>query len=289
VSKKTKKAEKKALLKPAHPIADRRVFVPIKDGITTTPQTLLSEINNALASVPTFKLAPFITASRSSERLTLVVAPHLKATDYSPFLGIISNALNGPMCSDTAVAGTSTTRFVLHGVDTSFTPEYALRTIQASYPNLAVTAVRWLTTAAQRVDIKSHSSMVITTNGKLTITDLGARHIFLFGDRCRIAPYHNYNPQTRCARCLEFGHSSPLCKAETPTCSVCAGSHLSKKHPCKVPLCKGGADCSHPPLACKACGPGHKFSTGRSCKLVCPPRRPSTPVESSTEEMSMSP
>src|SRR5437762_6668246 len=115
-------------------------------------------------------------------------------------------------------------------------------------------------------------------SGIKTLGDFGAKHIQLHGDRLTIATYHSTRPSTRCARCLEMGHSTPLCKAIYPCCSVCAGTHLSAKHPCNVPRCKKGASCTHPPLCCARCGPGHRFSDKPECT------RARTPIPTPSEE-----
>ena len=191
--------------------------------------------------------------------VVLITAPHVKATQYEPYLAIVSNAING-----NAVAGTSITRLVLHNISTAHNLSDTLALIQQAYPKLQALSLRWLTTQEQRSD-KRNSSIVLTIKGLKNINDLGAKHVFIHGNRCTIAPYHNFTFTTRCTRCLEMGHTSPLCKAEHLTCAVCAKQHTTAKHPCKIPRCKGGRSCSHAPLVCKVCGPGYRFGESRNC------------------------
>ena len=259
MSKKTKKEEKKKLLKPTHPIAQRRVFIKRYDWDQDTPNSqYLHQVNEAILSAET-TLPIFINATNRDETLILTTAPHVSAAQYTPFIGYINEALAGQVTT-----GTSQTHIVLHNLSTAHSLEYSLGAIQLTYPKLQATALRWLTTMERR-DGKKNSSAVLTMSGIKTFGDLGAKHILLHGDRLTLATYHPSRPSTMCARCLEKGHSTPLCKAPYPICSVCASNHLSAKHPCTVPRCKKGACCTHPPLCCKMCGPGHRFGDNPEC------------------------
>jgi hypothetical protein len=152
--------------------------------------------------------------------------------------------------------------------------------IEMHYPSLKLAQTpRWLTTTEQR-DGKVSSTIVIALLGTITKKQLGVNQILVRNRYCQISEYHPYGVWTQCHKCQLYGHPTPLCKQEKPTCAVCAQDHSTRDHPCKFDTCKAGPACTHPPIKCAACQAPHKASD-KNClvRVKLSPFLRKTPLE----------
>jgi uncharacterized protein YoxC len=122
-------------------------------------------------------------------------------------------------------------------VDSATAATIALRTI-----NKAIT---------EHPDVAHPASLPVV--GQATTQSIGHSQLYLFNGRCSLKEYVMFGPSTRCGKCQLYGHPTPGCTAPFPACAVCAEPHLTKHHPCDIPLCKKGPACTHPPILCVSC------------------------------------
>jgi hypothetical protein len=122
-------------------------------------------------------------------------------------------------------------------VDAATAATIALRTI-----NKAIT---------EHPDVAHPASLPVV--GQATTKSIWHSQLYLFNCRCSLKVYVMFGPSTRCGKCQLYGHPTPGCTAPFPAFAVCAEPHLTKHHPCDIPLCEKGPAYTHPPTLCVSC------------------------------------
>jgi hypothetical protein len=288
VRSKKMKAKKETILPKPYPTADRQVIF----NLTTAPNNrkeaadrALQVINKTITSHTDIMHPPFILATVSAtNNLVFTTAPQQLSVNYEPYLRIFEDALHEFPITSSRISQ-RWTRFIIHGIPTTATPEDVRTKIENTYPTLQLGQTpQWLTSPDRRQD-KEASSMVITLIEEITKKSLGATKLAMFNRQCDIAEYIPFGPSTRCKKCQLYGHPMQLCTADIFTCAVCAEPHNPKDHPCGIGNCKAGHTCNHPPIRCVSCQQPHKASD-RNCptyvKIVTALRENNIPTADAT-------
>lgn len=257
------------LVSAQYPTAEREIIATFPAGTDMeeneeTADMALELVNNAIVNHKDITAPPFIRSRFSfSGNLILTTGFTTRAIDYEAYLSIITSALV-PIGIASARVNERWTKFLLHKVPTHASMNAIRSDIETHYPNLKLGQTpRWLTTPEQRVG-KISSTIVIALVGTITKKQLGVSQLLLRNRLCQISEYHPYGKWTQCTKCQQYGHPTPLCKAELPTCAVCAQNHTTREHPCKFDVCKAGPACTHPPIKCAVCSAPHK-ATDPNC------------------------
>ena len=290
---KQKKPTPKKLLAPTRPEAEGKVIIGLeKTAYRLKPldcQTITAIVNEVLAdnnAPPTHRVVQ--TYDTSNNNLVLVCSHSCKGTDLTPYFDVIKDTLTKKSCPITikSIQGSSKwTRFIAHGIPLTLSLTEAKASLQQSYPELELGAdPRWLLPDESRTSTKadgtprSASSIVITIKGSHTLSSLGVREIFICSKPCRLTAYLPFSSGTQCGKCYKLGHPTAMCKDPHPTCGVCAEQHGSKSHPCTIPNCRGGTQCTHR-IKCATQSLGHQLPNQSRSPCCSPqkPRRPPTP------------
>jgi len=258
-----KKARKETILPKPYPTADRLIMF----SLTTTPNDrkeaadhTLQVANKTITTHADIEHPPLILANiTATNNLVLTVAPQHLSTSYEPYLAILEEALlEFPITS--SWVSQRWTRFIVHSILTTATPESARTEIISSYPSLPMGQTpRWLTSPECRQG-KEASSMLITFIGEMTKKSLSATSLAIFNRECTIAEYITLGPATQCNKCQTFGHPTQCCTTSNHTCAVCAQPHPTNDHPCAITNCRAGHSCNHLPIRCANCLQPHKAS-----------------------------
>jgi len=288
VRSKKMKAKKETILPKPYPTADRLVIFNLSTAPNDRKEAAdraLQVINKTITNHPDVSHPPFILANISAtNKLVFTTAPQHLNVNYEPYLAIFEDALHEFPVVSSRISH-RWTRFIVHGIPTSATPEDVRTEIENTYPALRMGQTpRWLTSPDRR-QAKEASSMVITFVGEMTKKSLGATKLAMFNRQCEIAEYISFGPTTRCNKCQLYGHPTQRCTADTHTCAVCAHPHATKDHPCAIGNCKAGHSCNHPPIRCVSCQQPHKASD-RNCptyvKIVTALRQDNKPTADAT-------
>jgi hypothetical protein len=246
---------------------DRKIIVhlgktPEKPNQAATEA--LYKVNAALTATEGFAKPPLALAriSNNDNTITFTTAPYARNTDYEDKLPTIEQAIMDLQPSNSRIMQ-RWSKFILHGVPLSATPESVRKDIEAIYQRPMGQTPRWLINPERLNSNKTASSMVITLIGELTIKDLGVSSFSIANKVCRLERYIQYNAATHCQNCQGWGHPKEMCKNPTRCCH-CSGDHHSTKHPCDTEGCKGGLRCPHPPMLCVNCHAPHK-ATDSAC------------------------
>jgi len=137
-SKKTK-AKKETILPKPYPTADRLVIF----NLTTAPNNrkeaadrALQVINKTITNHSDISHPPFIFASISAtNNLIFTTAPQHLSINYELYLGIFEDALHEFPIASLKISQ-QWTRFIVHGIPTSATPEEVHTEIENTYPTL---------------------------------------------------------------------------------------------------------------------------------------------------------
>jgi hypothetical protein len=228
--------------------------------------TALTMVNKAIVDHKDVHKPPFIRARFNlGGNLILTTGYSTCGLDYEAYLRIITDSLSS-LGSCTGRINERWSKFVLHGIPTVATMDEVRDEIETNYPALRLAQTpRWLTTEAQREE-KPISSVVIAILGSITLDQIGTETLELRNRSCRLDNYVQFDSTTQCRYCQCYGHHTQKCTKLTPTCAVCAESHLTKDHPCTIPTCKKGPACTHPPIKCINCNAPHKASD-RHCPM----------------------
>jgi hypothetical protein len=263
-----KRAKKETILPKPYPTADRLVIF----NLTAAPNDrkeaadrALQVINSTITNHTDITHPPFILAhiTATTNNLVFTVAPQHMGASYEPYLAIFEDALHEFPIASSRISQ-RWTRFILHGIPTTATPENVRTEIETTYPTLRMGQTpRWLTSPERRQG-KEASSMVITLIGEMTKKSLGANNLAVFNRECNLAEYISFGPSTQCNKCQLFGHPTQRCTAAGHTCAVCAQNHPTREHPCAIESCKAGHFCKHPPIRCANCHQPHK-ANDRNC------------------------
>jgi hypothetical protein len=126
------------------------------------------------------------------------------------------------------------------------------------YPSLRLAQdARWLVPEERRLN-KTSSTLVVSLIGAMDLKHLGTTSLAICNRMCRITAYFAWTPTSHCHHCQGYGHHTKLCKADKPTCAVCAQQHATRDYFCPISTCCAGGACIHPPFKCASCGTAHK-------------------------------
>jgi len=137
--KSKKKAQKETILPKPYPMADRLIIV----GLTSTPNDRKEAADRALQAInktitnhadishPPFIL-PHITATNN---LTVTTAPQHLGISYKPYLAIFEDALHDFPITSSRISQ-RWTRFIIHGIPTTTTPDDVHTEIKTNYASL---------------------------------------------------------------------------------------------------------------------------------------------------------
>jgi hypothetical protein len=135
---------------------------------------------------------------RRVSTLILTTAPTHRNIYYTPYLGIVKDALK-ELKPRTAILTIRMTKFLIHGIPTFHTPE-ARQNIENANPTVNLTeTLRWLTGLEKRAG-KQASAMVIAICGSATLKDLGDR-VIVARKRCFVETYLTFGPFTQSNYC----------------------------------------------------------------------------------------
>jgi hypothetical protein len=218
----------------------------------------LQIFNSIIVRSAEIDLPPFIFArTNSNNKLVLTTNHTTLAAAYKPYLQLFTNnmARFTPTASE---INTRWSKFLVHNIPTGALPWVIKEQIELTYATLRLAQTpRWLVPTDRRAN-KQASTLVIALLGAIDLKHLGTTTLTLCNRKCRITPYFSWTPDSHCRNCQGYGHHTKLCKAEKPTCAICAQQHSTKDHLCTIPTCRAGNSCTHPPLKCAACGASHK-------------------------------
>lgn len=182
-----------------------------------------------------------------------------------------------------------------YNIDNQFTPPTAEELHQElcdNNPDYAKMEIlqkpRWMK-PAQELANKVYSSLVFAVaneeDANLIVRKL--KYLAIAGKYAEAKKYADKPPITQCNRCWAFGHHRIQCKAETPKCRKCAGTHTENDHRCPQCGTTDGTDtimeeegCAHPPR-CANCQGAH-FANDYTCPervrtVGTPKAKPSRP------------
>jgi hypothetical protein len=265
VSRKKKKPAPPTIIPKSLPRVDREII------ITTTYENFtndterqkaagfaLSYLNYAIRNTAEIDQPPFILARvNSNNKLVLTTNPTTPATAYIPYMPVLLNEIKNLKPTNGQPNG-RWTKFLIHNIPTDAALDSVGREIERNYPTLRIMQEpRWLVPTERRLN-KTSSTIVISLQGAIDLTRLGTSRLAIRNRLCQITEYFSWTPNSHCRNCQGYGHHTKLCKAEKPTCAICAQQHSTKDHLCPIPTCRAGKSCTHPPLKCAACAAPHK-------------------------------
>jgi hypothetical protein len=265
VSRKKKKPAPPTIIPKSLPRVDREIIITIThEKLTNDTEcqkaavSALDRLNYAIRTTAEIDQPPFILARiTSNNKLVLTTNPTTPATAYTPYLPMLLNEIK-PLNPATGQLNGRWTKFLVHNVPTDAALDSIGCEIERPYPTLRLMQEpRWLVPTERRLN-KNSSTIIISLHGAIDLTRLGTSRLAIRNHICRIMEYFSWTPNSHCHNCQGYGHHTRLCKAEKPTCAICAQQHSTKDHLCPIPTCRAGNSCTHPPLKCAACGASHK-------------------------------
>jgi hypothetical protein len=273
VSRKKKKPAPPPLIPKSLPRIEREIIITCNLDIVPTAgrkafsDTALQRFNSLIVRSAEIDLPPFIFArTNSNDKLVLTTNHTTPAAAYKPYLQLFTNQLT-PFAPTASEINTRWSKFLVHNIPTGALPSVIKEQIELTDPTLHLAQTpRWLVPTDRRAN-KQASTLVISLVGAIDLKRLGTTTLTLCNRKCRIAPYFSWTPDSHCRNCQGYGHHTKLCKAEKPTCAICAQQHSTKDHLCTIPTCRAGNSCTHPPLKCAACSAPHKATDP-----LCPER-----------------
>jgi TolA-binding protein len=268
----TRKQEPTKLLSAKYPKADREIIISFNAPIQkpdNIPAQLIAdrariEINKVLTDSKDIAAPPFL-ASRitANQNIVLTTGLNCNGMDYKAYLPLIAATLSH-LGTATATINERWTKFLLHNVPTTLSPNELRQELETHYPDLRLAQTpRWLKKPEERAK-KTASAAVIAVLGSIQLANIGLHKLLIANRSCKIEPYFEYASWTQCHKCQKLGHPQELCKEQHFTCGVCAQPHATSDHPCHMPYCKKGPACTHPPIKCAICSGNHK-AMDRNC------------------------
>jgi hypothetical protein len=157
-------------------------------------------------------------------------------------------------------------KFLVHNVPTNAKLPVIRGEIESTYPLHLAQEPHWLVPEERRLN-KTSSTLVISLISAIDLKRLGTTSLAICNHMCHINAYFSWNPASHCNHCQGYGHHTKLCKADRPTCAVCAQQHATRDHLCPISTCRAGGACNHPPFKCATCSAAHKANDP-----LCPAR-----------------
>jgi hypothetical protein len=183
--------------------------------------------------------------------------PTTPATAYKSYLLMLSAEINALRPSDPCVNG-HWTKFLVHNVPTNAKLPDIKTEIETTYPSLHLaTEPRWLVPEERHLN-KNSSTIVISLIRATDLKHLSTISLAICNRLCGINAYFAWTPTTHCHYCQGYRHHMKLCKADKPTCTVCAQQHAICDYFCPISTCYAGGTCIYPPFKCASCGAVHK-------------------------------
>jgi hypothetical protein len=272
VARKQKKPAPPTIIPKSLPRVDREIIITITyENFTNDTErqkaaaSTLGRLNYAIRNTAEIDQPPFTLARiTSNNKLVLTTNPTTPATAYTPYMPVHLNEIKN-LKPTNGHLNSRWTKFLVHNVPTDADIGSVGREMERTYPTLRLMQdPRWLVPTECRLN-KTSSTIVISLQGAIDLTRLGTSRLAIRNRMCRITEYFTWTPNSQCRNCQGYGHHTKLCKAEKPTCAVCAQQHSTKDHLCPIPTCRAGKSCTHPPLKCAACDASHKATDP-----VCP-------------------
>jgi hypothetical protein len=256
-----KKKDPTTVIPKALPRTDREVIITLGEKVTnqaTMADQALQAINKVIKESTNITQPPFILARiTNNNRLVLTTNPTTKASDYTPYLQIITNAAQPLKPTETRI-NERWTKFLLDNVPTNANLPAVRSENEDTYPSLRLgQEPSWLVPTECRAN-KVASTLVISCIGNVDYKCLGTSQLAICNRMCKIDEDFSWHPTSQYSNCQEYGHYPKLCKADHPHCAVCAQNHTTKNHPCTISTCRTGSACTHPPVQCANCKGTHK-------------------------------
>jgi hypothetical protein len=149
-------------------------------------------------------------------------------------------------------------KFLVHNVPTNANLPLIKAEIESMYPSLHLAQVpHWLVPEERRLN-KTSSTLVVSLIGTIDLKHLGTTSLAICNRMCRINAYFSWTPASHCNHCQGYGHHTKLCKADKPSCTVCAQQYAMRDHSYPISTCRAGGACIHPPFRCTTCSAAHK-------------------------------
>jgi hypothetical protein len=273
VSRKKKKSAPPPLIPKSLPRIEREIIITCNlDIIPVAERKAFSDMalmrfNSIIVWSAEIDLPPFIFARTNSNNKMVLTTNHTTpAAAYKPYLQLFTNQITR-FTPTAAEINTRWSKFLVHNIPTDAYPSAIQEHIELTYPTLRLAQTpRWLVPTDRRTN-KQASTLVISLLGTIDLKHLGTTTLTLCNRKCRITPYFSWTPDSHCHNCQGYGHHTKLCKAEKPTCTICAQQHNTKDHLCTIPTCRAGNSYTHPPVKCAACSAPHKATDP-----LCPER-----------------
>jgi hypothetical protein len=264
VTRKNKKPAPVTIIPKALPRIEREVLltcnvqIPKAENKEKWATYALNKFNHIINTRTDITLPPFILARiTANNRLVLTTNPTTPATAYKSYIPMLSAEISALQPTDPRING-RWTKFFVHNVPTNAKLPDIKTEIETTYPSLHLaTEPRWLVPEDRRLN-KTSSTIVISLTGATDLKHLGTTSLAICNRLCRITAYFAWTPSTHCHHCQGYGHHTKLCKADKPTCAVCAQQHATREHFCPISTCRAGGACIHPPFKCASCGAAHK-------------------------------
>jgi hypothetical protein len=218
----------------------------------------LQRFNHIINTRSDITLPPFILAQiTNNNRLVLTTNPTTPATAYASYLPMLSAEINALQPMDPRING-CWTKFLIHNVPTNAKLPDIKTEIETMYPSLRLAQdPRWLVPEERRLN-KTSSTLVISRIRAMDLKHLGTTSLAICHRMCRITTYFAWTPTSHCHHCQGYGRHMKLCKADKPTCAVCAQQYATSDHFCPISTCRARGACIHRPVKCASCGAAHK-------------------------------
>jgi hypothetical protein len=190
--------------------------------LTTWADYALNRFNWLIHSIAEITQPPFALARiNSHNKIVLTTNPTAPASAYTPYMPMLLNKIKSlkPTVGNT---NSRWTKFLVHNIPTGTPTDKLKPLLEANYPTLQLMQEpRWLVPAERQLN-RTTSTIVISLQGTLDLRCLGTNTLVLANRKCRVTEYFSWTPSSQCCNCQGYGHNTKLCKAEKPTCAICA-------------------------------------------------------------------
>jgi hypothetical protein len=263
VTCKTKKPAPITIIPKALPRTEREVIITCGTQVAEIDRAnfadyALNRFNHIINHSAEITLPPFILARiNGNSKLVLTTNPTTPATAYASYLLMLSANINALQPKDPRING-RWSKFLVHNVPTKADLRVVKTEIELTYPSLRLAQdPHWLVPKERRLN-KTSSTIVVSLIGAIDMKRLGTTSLAICNRICRINAYFSWAPASHCNHCQGYGHHTKLCKADKPTCAICAQQHAMQDHYCPISTCCAGGACIYPPFKCASCGAAHK-------------------------------
>jgi hypothetical protein len=218
----------------------------------------LNRVNHIINQSADITLPTFILARiNSNSKLVLTTNPTTPATAYTSYLQMLSANIKALQPTDPHING-CWSKFLVHNVPTKANLRAVKTAIELTYPSLHLAQDPHCLVPEECCLNKTSSTIVISLIGAIDMKHLCTTSLAICNRMCCINAYFSWTPASHCNNCQGYGHYTKLCKADKPTCAMCAQQHAMRDHSCPIPTYRAGGACIHPPFKCASCGAAHK-------------------------------